>query len=325
MGSPKTVVRFWILGVSLWLVSILATLKGWYIRGGGDLSLLGDDVSFDLLTQIRIPRLILASSVGAGLSVSGAALQALFSNPLCEPYTLGISSGAALGAVVGGSIGFGLHWAGMTGSALLGALLFTFVLLFFSFRKKMQGSGLLLAGVMLGFLGSSLLALWMGINEAEKVQGVLLWLLGDLSRARLEGSLFVFISVSLISFLILFRWRFLDALLLGEESARSLGLNLDQRRRSLLVWVSLLVGICVSSAGMIGFVGLVIPHFVRKYAGPLHLRMLPLCALWGAVLVCYSDFLSRFIAAPYELPVGSITALLGAPVFLALLNKRVRV
>jgi iron complex transport system permease protein len=175
---------------------------------------------------------------------------------------------------------------------------------------------LLLAGVMLGFLGSSLVALWMAVADANGIQSAMLWLLGDLSRARLQGALFSLLGSVMISFAIWTRWRELDALLMGSDDALSLGVSVSSARRRLIVLVSILIGICVSGSGMIGFVGLVIPHFARRWVGSLHLRLLPLCGLLGAMALTLADCIGRIIAKPYDLPVAVITALIGAPLFL---------
>ena len=279
---------------------------------------------FDTIIALRLPRAILASGVGAGLAVAGAVLQTLFANPLCEPYTLGISSGAALGAVLGSTLGLGIAVSGLAGSAFLGALLFGGALYLLSRRARVTGTALLLGGVMLQFFGSSLVALWMGLTDAAGVQAALIWLLGDLSRARLSGALFTLGGVTTLLFALFSRWRSLDALLLGDEDAASLGVEMAPLRKQLVLLLSLLVALCVSAGGMIGFVGLVVPHFVRGVCGALHRRMLPLCAIWGAFALTLADLLARICARPLELPAGVMTALLGAPVFIWIMLRLAR-
>lgn len=269
----------------------------------------------DVIASVRLPRVVLASAVGLALGVSGAALQALFSNPLCEPYTLGISSGSALGAVLG--VVFGLEWAvsGLAGTAFLGAVAFTGVLLFFNRRASTSGGNLslLIAGVMLGFLGSSLVALSMAISDSHGLQGAMIWLLGDLSRARLSGSVFsIFASLALVV-LIWNRRNELDSFLMGEEQATTLGVDVAHARKIIVLLVSLLIGLAVSGGGMIGFIGLIVPHFVRRISGSMHLHLLPLCGFWGATVLVVADLLARVVVSPYELPVGAVTAVLGAP------------
>lgn len=307
-----SVLRAYLLGLSVWVGVVILSLKLGAVS----------DASFELITQLRIPRVILASMIGMGLSVAGAVLQALFSNPLCEPYTLGISSGSALGAVLG--VSFGLEWmvAGLAGSAFIGALLFTAILLISAQRQGGNNTILLLTGVMLSFLGTSLVAVWMALTDSNGLQAALVWLFGDLSRARLKGSLLLASGVMCLIFSIWKNWRNLDGLLMGEESALSFGVDVPKVRQRMILLTSLLIGFCVSAGGMIGFVGLVVPHFVRKYRGALHLHLIPLCAIWGAVILTAADCIARSAIRPYELPVGVVTALLGAPAFLWILWKR---
>ncbi|MCM2322246.1 MAG: iron ABC transporter permease [Oligoflexia bacterium] len=281
------------------------------------------DADLQIVTQIRLPRALLASFVGMGLAVSGAALQALFTNPLCEPYTLGVSSGAALGAVIGTTLRLDWIVSGIAGTAFVGALLFAGILYLVSLHSGRGNMILLLAGVLLGFVGSSLVALWMAFSDASGVQGAMFWLMGDLSRARLSGGVFTAGAVLSLTLLIWRRSHELDALLMGEEDAMALGIPVRTARKKLIFLTSLLVGVCVSAAGMIGFIGLVVPHFVRRFAGALHMTLLPLAALWGAVVLTAADAIGRTVGGAQELPVGVITALVGAPVFLwIMLRKR---
>jgi iron complex transport system permease protein len=300
------------LGVLFWIVVVILALKLGAVS----------DASFELITEIRLPRVILASVIGVGLSVGGAALQALFANPLCEPYTLGISSGSALGAVLGISLGLEWSYAGLVGSSFLGALLFAGILLFLSHRQGSNNITLLLAGVMLGFLGNSLVAIWLVLANSNGLQGALVWLFGDLSRARLSGSLIAGLGVGILSLLLWMQSKNLDALLMGEEDASALGVNVWSARRRVILLTSLLIGLCVSAAGMVGFVGLVVPHFARRWVGSLHLVLLPFCAICGAGVLTLSDSVARIVVSPYELPVGVVTALVGAPLFIWIMLKR---
>jgi len=311
MAHPK-LFRGYFLGLLAWLIAFIAALQLGAV----------DQVDFEVVTQLRLPRALLASAIGMGLSVAGAALQALFTNPLCEPYTLGISSGSAVGAVIGAALGLQWSAGGLAAPAFLGAFVFAGILYLISFRPGAGNLTLLLAGVMLGFLGSSIVALWMALADAQGLHGALFWLMGDLSRARLDGSIISLISAVGLIFLIWIRWKELDALLMGEEDAMSLGVSVAASRRKLILLTSLLIGLCVSGGGMIGFVGLVVPHFARKFAGALHIRLIPLCAIWGAAALTLADTLARIVARPYELPVGVVTALVGAPLFLWIMLGR---
>jgi iron complex transport system permease protein len=279
------------------------------------------EASIDIIAEVRLPRVILASALGMGLSVAGAILQVLFSNPLCEPYTLGISSGSALGAVIGSSLGFQWNIAGITGTAFLGALLFASVLFAVSLSARSKNMTLLLTGVMLGFLGTSLLTLWIALSDSNGIQNTLIWIFGDLSRARLRGALFSFIAVVFLVLLAWFQRKNLDGFILGEEGASSLGVDVARVRRKMVILTSVLVGLCVSTGGMIGFIGLVVPHFSRKCVGSLHAVLIPFCAIWGGITLTAADCVSRIVVRPYELPIGVVTALIGAPLFMGILLK----
>ncbi|MDR3605843.1 MAG: iron ABC transporter permease [Oligoflexia bacterium] len=307
----RTSRAYW-TALAAWALSFALALKIGSVPGA----------DFDLIYQLRLPRAILASAVGAGLAIAGAALQALFSNPLCEPYTIGISAGATLGTVVGAVIGTQLIFMGISGLAFVGALVFAVLLLFVARRSTAGSSSLLLAGVMLQFFGASLVSLWMVFADPTGIQGALSWLLGDLSRARLDGAVLSLALVLILSFFLWMDWRALDAFLIGEESALALGVDTHAARRRIIFFVSILVGACVSVAGMVGFVGLLIPHLVRRQVGSLHFSLLPLCVVWGAASLTFADSLARFVARPYELPVGVVTALIGAPFFLWLVMRR---
>jgi iron complex transport system permease protein len=306
VNRASGVFRAYVVGVVFWVFAFILALKLGAVP----------DADLGVITQLRLPRAVLASAVGMGLAVAGAALQALFSNPLCDPYTLGISSGSAVGAVVGATLGLNWLFSGLAGTAFVGALIFTGFLYLLAARPGTGNLTVLLAGVMLSFLGSSLVALWMSVSDANGIQGALLWLLGDLSRARIEGAAFSIGVAGLLVSLLWSRWREMDALLMGEEGALSLGIDVAGVRRRLILLTSLLIALCVSAAGMIGFVGLVVPHFARRFVGSLHLRLIPLCAIWGAAAVTLADCLARVVVRPYELPVGVVTALFGAPIFL---------
>lgn len=275
------------------------------------------ELDWQWIIQLRLPRGIMALAVGAGLAVAGCVLQVLFSNPLCEPYTLGISSGATLGAVVGISIGIPLQWLGLSFPAFLGAILFTVIL--YSLQRGRTTT--LLMGVMMGFVGSSLVALWMALSDPSGVYSAVSWLLGDLTRSETGGAVFTLISIVFLVSWFWIHWKELDAFLLGEEEAKSLGVDTRKFLKKSLLAVSFLVGICVSSAGMIGFVGLIVPHIARRMTSSFHYQLIPFSALLGGVILLLGDVLARVVAAPSEIPVGVITALAGAPFFMWVLKN----
>lgn len=304
--------RFYLWSILLWALVFGASLKWGAVT----------DANLDLILQIRLPRVLLATALGMGLAISGAVLQALFSNPLCDPYTLGISSGSALGAVIGASLGLEWMFGGIAGTSFLGALLFASILYWISVRSENKSITLLLAGIMLGFLGTSLVTLWIVRSEANGIQGMMTWLFGDLSRARLSGANFCLVGVTGFALALWSQWRGLDGLLLGEEEAGALGVDVNVLRRKVIVLSSLIIALCVSAGGVIGFVGLVVPHFVRRWVGSLHFNLLPLCAIWGAIALMAADCLARVVTRPYDLPVGVVTALIGAPLFLWIMLRK---
>lgn len=282
------------------------------------------ELAWEWIWQLRVPRTILAFAVGAALSVAGTILQAFFKNPLCEPYTLGVSSGATLGAVIGSTLGLNTLFFGLSPTALLGAALFSGILLLASRTRRISASTLLLVGVMLGFLGSSFVAVWMAIGEPSGVQSAMSWLLGDLSRAEGPNALVTLVIVVLILGALLVDHRSYDALLLGEEEANAIGIDVARLRIRAILWTSLLVSVAVSLSGMIGFVGLIVPQLIRGSGSALHRRVLPLAALAGGTVLIVADTLARSVIAPYELPVGVVTAIVGAPFFIAILLRRRR-
>jgi iron complex transport system permease protein len=268
---------------------------------------------------LRLPRWALAASVGAALALSGALLQSLFGNPLCEPYTLGISSGAALGAVIAGSLGISAGLFGVSIPALIGGLAFTAVLAGLAQKRHLGDWPLLLSGVMLSLLGSSLVALWMAFMDPAGITGAMSWLFGDLTRGSLESAALLLLAVVLSLLFLRRRARGLDALLLGSEDARTMGVPIDRMRLELILLTSVIVSLAVSMAGIIGFVGVMIPHLTRRVVGTRHRSMLPAAAFAGAAFLAATDSLLLTLLFPLEIPIGVVTALVGAPAFVLLL------
>jgi iron complex transport system permease protein len=279
----------------------------------------------DILLQIRIPRVLLAAAVGSSLAVAGAVFQGLFRNPMADPYVIGISSGAALGAVFAMLSGFSLALGGF-GAVPLFAFAggITTIILVYSMARVGRAvpvMTLLLAGIAVSAFLSALVSL-LTYFAGEKLHQVIFWMMGGLGgatwhqvRVMIPYALVGYICVSLFS-------RELNAMLLGEETASNLGVDTEKVKKILLAGASLLVAAAVSTNGIIGFVGLVVPHFVRLIAGPDHRFLIPASALLGGSLLIATDALARIVIAPSELPVGIITALIGAPMFVYLLKKR---
>ncbi|MFI5528193.1 FecCD family ABC transporter permease [Kitasatospora sp. NPDC051853] len=285
--------------------------------------------SRDLIVwHLRVPRALLAAVVGAGLGLVGAAVQALVRNPLADPYLLGISSGASLGAVGAIVLGLGTGGAlgahGVSAAAFAGAL-GAFLLVWLAARR---GGGfaplrLVLCGIAVGqFLGGLCSYLVLQTGDEQRTRGVLFWLMGSLSGASWGQLPLPALAVALGAVLLQGRARALNALTLGDETAAGLGVDADRVRRELFVTASLLTGVLVASAGAIGFVGLLVPHLVRLVVGGEHRRLLPLSALTGAVLLTAVDTAARTALDAQELPIGVVTALLGAPVLLYLLDRQ---
>lgn len=277
-----------------------------------------------IIINIRLPRIILSALIGAGLSVVGCVFQAIFKNPMADPYVLGISSGSALGASISivmgiSSMAFGI--AGTTFFAFIGAI-FTTVLVYFIAKTgtKLPTNTLLLAGVSVSFLFSSINSLIMIFNR-DRVEQIVFWTMGSLASATWKQviSLSFFVIIGFI--LIIIYSRDLNLMLMGDETACNLGIEVNFVKKFLLIVSSIIIASCVSVSGVIGFVGLIVPHITRMIVGPNHKVLLPFSTLGGAIFMIICDTLSRILAPPAEIPVGAITALFGAPYFIYLLIK----
>jgi|SRR5690554_731196 len=283
-----------------------------------------------IILQLRLPRIILALLVGAGLSMAGVVFQALFRNPLAEPFVIGTSSGAAFGAALAivFQINLGLVTLGPFSLNSLPLLAFAgalgTTLLVYRLAKvggKPRITLLLLAGIAVSTFISSLTSTLMILNK-EDLQRIILFTMGGFSTGR-WSDVFNILPYVLLTMVFLSSYsRELDILLLGEEKAHQLGVNLEQLQKILVFSASLLVAATVSAGGVIGFVGLVVPHMTRLLVGAEHKVLLPLSALAGGVFLLLADTIARTVIAPVELPVGIITSLMGAPFFLYLLRKK---
>ncbi|WP_399896370.1 FecCD family ABC transporter permease [Streptomyces sp. BBFR51] len=277
-----------------------------------------------IVWNFRAPRVVLAALAGAGLSVSGAVLQSAVSNPLADPTVLGFSYGATLGAVLaitlGGSVaaaGLGVSTAAFVGAMVAGALVFALG----QRRGRMAPTRLVLAGVAVGYVFLSATSFVQLHASPNELRTVLFWTLGSVAGAQWDQLPTVAVVVIATTVLLSLFGRRLNVLLAGDESATALGLDVNRLRLLLLVLSALLTGTVIAVAGGIGFVGLMIPHLVRLSTGADHRRLLPLTALLGAVYLVLVDLLSRTLDRPNELPLGILTALLGAPFFLWLLRR----
>lgn len=273
-----------------------------------------------ILEEFRIPRAVLAFAVGGSLALCGLLLQLILQNSLCEPYILGLPAGGTLGFIAGSVLKFPSFIPGFSISAFLGTLSFGAIIV--RVARRESTSLILLTGVMLNFVGSSVVTLWMTLSDPSQSQAAIRWLFGDLSRSEWPPTIALLI---LGSFALAYFWsraRDLDALLLGESAARSLGVPIQRLRREVLFATALLLSISVSLAGTIGFVGLMVPHWVRGMVGSLHRRSVPITFTWGGLLLVIADGVSRHVFEPYEIPIGVMTSFIGAPFFIYVLMKR---
>lgn len=278
-----------------------------------------------IILQIRLPRIILGALVGAALSIAGTTMQGLFKNPMADPYIVGISSGAALGAI--STIVFGLTIFGMYTiplMAFIGAAAAIFLVYnIASVRGKLPVSTLLLAGIAVTLFLSAIISLMMYIS-GEKLHGIVFWLMGGLWGRNWNHVMMAFPFIFLGAIIIYIFARDLNVMLLGEEPAQHLGIEVETLKKIIILSTSLITAAAVSVSGIIGFVGLIIPHAMRILVGPDHRILLPSSALVGGIFLIWADTLARTIISPIELPVGIITALFGAPFFIYLLRTRKR-
>lgn len=301
----------------LQVIAILAKQLGF------TLSIPFEDQQEAVLMAIRLPRVLLGLLVGSGLAISGAAMQGLFRNPLADPGLLGISSGASL--FVSASIVLGINFLGLYTLplvAFIGSISTIALIYFLSQHNKVTNvSTMLLAGIAINAICGSGTGLFTFLSTDEQLRTITFWQMGSLGGATWTAVLSAgpLILICLVG--MPFLGSALNALLLGENNARHLGIPVEMVKWILILLIGLGVGAGVAVSGMIGFVGLVVPHFVRIFLGPNHRTLLPASAVLGAALLVAADLLCRTVVSPMELPIGIVTSLLGAPVFLSLLLK----
>lgn len=332
-------IRFWLFLISLALLLLLSVTLAvaigpvpipasnvWRIASTQIIGLQEGDWSqaeVNIVWLIRFPRVLMAVCVGGGLAIVGVTMQAVVRNPLADPYILGISSGASVGAVLVlglGMFAFAGAYAVSAGAFLFAFLTFMLVFLLAQSRGQLAPGRLILAGVACSYVFSGLTSfITLTSNNRELAQSVLAWLLGSLAGTSwIDLSLPATILIWGTSYLIL-QARALNALLVGDETAATLGIDVTRFRRQLFLVMSLLTGVMVATSGAIGFVGLMIPHVVRMWVETDHRRVLPMSVLVGAIFLVWVDVLARTAFAPEEMPVGVITSLLGGPFFIWLL------
>lgn len=286
----------------------------------------GSDVTRTILLHVRLPRMLLGFLVGCSLASVGVALQALLRNPLADPYVLGVSSGAALGAAVGVLVGAGTTFLAETAlpaCGFAGGLLALMIIYRMAASyERLPIHSLLLTGVILNAIFSALIMFITSILEPNRSYGMMAWLMGTLTAPTYGDlvSLVIYLSTGL--FLLFSQIRVLNVLALGEEAARTLGVDTEQAKRFIFVLTALVTGAVVSVSGMIGFIGMVVPHAVRLVIGADHRLLLPASALVGGTFLMGADTVARTLISPTEIPVGIITALAGGPFFVYLLLWR---
>lgn len=274
-----------------------------------------------ILFDVRLPRVLLGATVGASLALAGASLQSLLRNPLAEPYLLGVSNGAALGTMLAFVFFADFDWARPV-FAIGGAGLATFtVYQMAKSRAGMNVERLVLAGVIVTTFLSSILVLLTTLLDAAKLRSFTFWLLGDLSQATKNGFYLTLICAILGTIILSSQARALNLMMIGERDAFDFGVETNKVRLIVFTTASALVGISVAASGSVGYVGLIVPHLIRLTVGSDNRLVIPFSAIAGAIFVVAADTIARTAIAPRELPVGAITALIGAPLFIYLLRK----
>ncbi|WP_293423476.1 FecCD family ABC transporter permease [Phreatobacter sp.] len=308
---------------------VLEVLRGWI---SGDAQIMQSREAL-VIVSIRVPRLLLGAMIGAALAVSGALMQGLFRNPLADPGLVGVSSGAALAAaftiVLGdrifGTVSAQLPFILLPFGAFFGGLASTLILYAIATRHgRTSVAVMLLAGVALGAFAGSLTGLLSFISDDRQLRDLTFWALGSLSGASWTKVMVIAPLVLPVLLAVPMLARGLNALLMGEAEAFHLGIPVQRLKSAAIVMVAVAVGASVAAAGVIGFVGIVVPHLLRLMFGPDHRMLLPFSALLGATLLTGADLLARTMVAPAELPIGILTAAIGAPFFLWLLLRRDR-
>jgi len=280
-----------------------------------------ESMLYTIIWQIRFPRVLLAALVGAALSLGGLVFQALLRNPLAEPYILGISGGSAIGAIVGILIGFS-RFPGVTLTAFTGSIATLLLLLAMSSGQTiLKKDALLLSGVMVNAFCAAVIMFLVSMTQDSRLHNIIFWLMGDLSMGDMKHVGILAAILLPCFFLIFWLSNPMNLLLMGKEMAQTLGVNIKAVTFSLLVATSFMVSATVSYCGLVGFVGLVMPHLLRLVFGPDHRVLVPACIFGGGSYMVFCDLLARILPKHGEMPAGIITAMIGAPLFIYLLKR----
>ena len=323
----KLVLTTIVLSIILVLTLLLGVVSGssqfglkdvWELLSGqsSETSVIGT-----IIWQIRLPRTLVAALVGGALSLGGLIFQALLRNPLAEPYILGISGGAAIGAISGILMGLA-RFPGVTFTAFMGSMAtLAAILLMSSGRAVMKKDALLLSGVMINAFCSAVIMFLVSITQDARLHNIMFWLMGDLGQLGFKQVMILALTLSPFFFVVFALAHQMNLLLMGKDIARTMGVNVEKVSLFLLIMASLIVSTTVSYCGLIGFVGLVIPHLLRLLLGPDHRILIPACLLGGGAYLVICDIFARVLPQQGEMPAGVITALIGAPLFILLLRR----
>jgi iron complex transport system permease protein len=280
-----------------------------------------DSILYSIVWRIRFPRVLLAAVVGATLSLGGLVFQALLRNPLAEPFILGISGGSAIGAIIGILLGLS-RFPGICFTSFLGSLgTLALILVMSTGKSVLRKDALLLSGVMVNAFCSAIIMFLVSITQDARLHNIIFWLMGDLSAADLP-QVVILGAILIPCFIMVFMFSHaMNLLMMGKDMARTMGINIKAVTFTLLVVTSFMVSATVSFSGLVGFVGLVIPHLLRLVLGPDHRSLVPACLFGGAAYLVLCDLLARTLPQQGEMPAGVVTALIGAPLFIILLQK----
>lgn len=317
---------YWVaLVAALLAASVLAVCVGTIAISPGDLVDVirgtGSDMATAVVRTLRVPRVLLAILVGAGLGMSGGALQGAMRNPLAEPYLLGVSGGAAVGAVLATMLA--VPTALVPVAAFVGAIVAVIAAFFVAHAAGTRGDArvLLMAGVVVGAFANAAIMVALANAESNTIRGALWWMMGSVADATWTQIALLAAYVGVGGAALVLLARRIDVLALGDDAAAGLGVDVDRSLRIVFLVASIVAAATVAAAGLIGFVGLVVPHLVRGAGARRHRPLLVGCALTGATLVVLADLLARIIRPPAELPLGAVTALIGVPFFLVKLRR----
>jgi len=331
--------RKWLITIILLTILLILTIIFCSFQGSADVNL-GDVINIFsnplsqswwnteviILLKVRLPRILLACIVGGALAVAGVVLQALLRNPLADPYILGVSSGSALGAIIAILLGLNISIGLLPSIPLFGFAGGLFTILFVyhisKIHQKISVQTMLLVGVVTGAILAATIMFITSIAGPDKVHGIIFWLMGNLGSEEYPMLLIVSFYVLAGILILLYHARGLNLLALGEESAAQLGLDVERAKKVAFIGASLITGAAVSVSGLIGFVGILIPHLLRMIIGSDHRLLLPVAGLSGAIYLALADTIARTLMAPTEIPVGVITAICGGPFFIYLLKRK---